>query len=92
MDKYEKLQLLNNFHILFESELVRIPEEKIRLQKSAKPEVLAKQHFTLKGYEVFFSRVRNGYRSIGSEFYWKGFVGKRTGEDVYLITKLKWYT
>jgi Holliday junction resolvase-like predicted endonuclease len=87
--KQEKLQLLSEFHTLFTSELAKIPKDKIYRQKTAKPEELAKEYYSSKGYEVFSSRIRDGYRSIGAEFYWRGFVGKRVESDLYLLNKLK---
>lgn len=89
MDKHEKLTLFSNFNQLFHYELSRIPYSEHETSEQGKAESIAEDHYRSKGYEVYRSRVNDGYRSIGVEFYWQSHIDKITDSDRELILKLK---
>lgn len=54
-----------------------------------KAEAIAEEHYRQKGVQVYRSRVNDGYRCIGVEFYWKEYESKISGSDRKLIQLLR---
>ena len=89
MEKPEKLAMFRDFNQLFHYELSKIPCSEIRVSQRGSAESIAEEYYQEKDYEVYRSRVKNGYRSIGVEFYWQSFAPKITPYDRLLVEKLK---
>ena len=89
LGKHEKLALFSDFNQLFHYELSQIPYSEHETNELGKAELIAEKLYQSKGFEVYRSRVNDGYRSIGVEFYWQSHVDKITEADRELISKLK---
>ena len=89
LSNHEKLEIFKLFNELFFYELSKIPYFELRLPIKAKAEDIAEQYFKIKGYEVLRSRVKNGYRCIGVEFYWKQYQTKLSTSDKQTVQQLK---
>ncbi len=89
MGREEKLELCKNFNQLFYYELSKIPYKELEVFERGRAESIAERLFNERGYEVYRSRIKGGYRTIGVEFYWRDFASQVTEEDRELIRKLK---
>lgn len=89
MSNSAKLQLINDYNQLFHYELSRIPYSELEVTEKGKAESIAESHYRNEGFEVFRSRINNGYRSIGVEFYWEEYKNKISESDEKLIQLLK---
>ena len=89
MSNSAKLQLINDYNQLFHYELSRIPYSELEVTEKGKAESIAESHYRNEGFEVFRSRINNGYRSIGVEFYWEEYKNKIFESDEKLIQLLK---
>lgn len=74
---------------ILQQEAARIPQQEIHVSSDNKPEDIAEKHFRELGHAVYRSRVSNGYRSIGAEFYWPSFRNKISAEDRAFIDRLR---
>ena len=89
MERIEKLDLFRDFNQLFHYELSRIPYSEIAVTQKGKAESIAEEYYKERGYEVYRSKVNDGYRCIGVEFYWQSFSSKITEDDRVLIKRLQ---
>lgn len=89
MTQLEKLTLFEDFTQLFHHELSKIPYSEITVTSKEKAESLAEDYYRRRGFEVYRSRIKEGYRSIGVEFYWKDYKDKLSASDRKLIGLLK---
>ena len=89
MEKPEKLAMFRDFNQLFYYELSKIPYSEIKVSQIGRAESIAEEYYREKDYDVYRSRIKNGYRTIGVEFYWQDFSTKITPCDMLLIEKLK---
>ena len=85
----EKLQLMDDCNQLFHHELSKIPYIELIVTDKRKAESVAEEYYRGRGFQVYRSRVKDGYRSIGVEFYWKQYQGKITESDRKLIGLLR---
>lgn len=85
----EKLQLINDYNQLFYYELSKIPYVELTVSDKGKAESVAEEYYRSRDFQVYRSRVRNGYRSIGVEFYWKEYQSKISESDRKLIRSLR---
>lgn len=85
----EKLRLFEDFNELFHYELTQIPIEQLKTTRSGKAEDIAQQYYEEQGHEVYRSRVTDGYRVIGVEYYWSDHAGKVSDADRIKISRLK---
>ena len=86
MNKLETIQL---YHQLIETEKVKIPETVLRVKALKKVEDLAEAYYQLQDFEVYRSRVVNGYRSMGVALYWTEFANKLSPRDAKLLVYLR---
>jgi len=86
----EKLLLISDFNQLFQYELSKIPYSELNVPKEnkEKAEIIAKSHFEKLGYDVYQSKINDGYRSIGVIYYWQEYISKITTADFKLIKKI----
>lgn len=89
MPTTEKIELFENFNELFHYELSRIPYSELKTDRKGKAEDIAQRHFEELGYEVYRSRVSDGYRVIGVEYYWQEHADKVSVADRARIDHLK---
>ncbi|MEK6755207.1 MAG: hypothetical protein AABZ02_03545 [Bacteroidota bacterium] len=89
MTHFAKLRLFEDFTQLFHHELSKIPYSEITVMSKEKAESVAEDYYRKKGFEVYRSRIKDGYRSIGVEFYWKDYKDKLLDSDRKLIALLK---
>lgn len=89
MTKTDKLKIIKSYDKLFNTELSKIPYSELKIIEKGRAEDVAEEYYRQQGYEVYRSRVKKGYRSIGAEYYWKSFIPKLSKEDKHLIEKLK---
>lgn len=89
MQKSEKVQIFEDFNELFHYELSQIPHDELKTVLKGKAEDIAQRHYEGMGYEVYRSRVTDGYRVIGVEYYWKDHANKVSAEDWAKIDRLK---
>ena len=89
MTKEEKISVIETYKQLMFYELNNLPEEKIRVFDTRGAEYIAEEYFESQGYSVYRSRVKDGYRSVGVEFYWPQYKDKITKKDREMIEKLK---
>lgn len=61
----------------------------MEVSKKGKAESIAEEYYREKGFQVYRSRINNGYRCIGVEFYWKEYQSKISESDQMLIHSLK---
>jgi len=89
MSTFEKLRLIDDCNQLFHHELSKIPYMELTISDKGGAESVAEEYYRGKGFQVYRSRVKNGYRSIGVEFYWKEYQSKITESDRKLIGLLR---
>lgn len=89
MSTFEKLKLINDYSQLFHYELSRIPYSELAVSEKGKAESIAEEYYRKKGFQVYRSRVNDGYRCIGVEFYWKEHESKISESDRKLIQLLR---
>lgn len=90
MSNTDKLSLFNSFEQLFHLELAKIPHLLLELPlANTKAETIAEAYYRNKGYDVYRSRVSNGYRCIGTEFYWPEYKNNLLPSDKKLVALLK---
>jgi hypothetical protein len=89
MSNADKLKLIGDCNQLFYYELSRIPYSELEVSERGKAESIAEAHYRNKGFQVYRSKINNGYRSIGVEFYWEEFKNKISESDERLIQILK---
>lgn len=89
MSNSAKLQLIDDYNQLFHYELSLIPYSELEVTEKGKAESIAESYYRNEGFEVFRSRINNGYRSIGVEFYWEEYKNKISESDEKLIQILK---
>ena len=89
MSTGEKLNLFADYNELFHHTLSKIPYSEIQTTQGGKAELIAEELFEKSGFEVHRSRVNNGYRCIGVEYYWQKYKDKISNSDKALIAKLK---
>jgi hypothetical protein len=85
MSAVEKLKLIDDYNQLFHYELSRIPYSELAVSEWGKAESIAEEHYRQKGFQAYRSRVNDGYRCIGVEFYWKEYESKISETDRKLI-------
>ena len=76
MSTSDKLQLIDDYNQLFYYVLSQIPYSELEVSKKGKAETIAEEYYREKGFQVYRSRINNGYRCIGVEFYWKEYKSK----------------
>lgn len=76
MSVVEKVRLFEDFNELFYYELSLIPYEELKTPQHGKAEDIAQKYYEGMGYEVYRSRVADGYRVIGVEYYWQDHAKK----------------
>lgn len=81
MTQLDKLTLFEDFTQLFLHELSKIPYSEITVTSKEKAESVAEDYYRKRGFEVYRSRIKDGYRSIGVEFYWKEYKDKLSVSD-----------
>ena len=81
MTQLEKLTLFEVFTQLFHHELSKIPYAEITVTTKEKAESVAENYYRQRGFEVYRSRIKDGYRCIGVEFYWKDYKDKLLPSD-----------
>ena len=59
------------------------------MSKKGKAESIAEKYYQNKGFQVYRSRINDGYRCIGVEFYWKEYKSKISESDRKLIQLLR---
>ncbi len=86
----EKLKIFSDYNELFHYELSKIPynEYKVENEVKLKAELIAKKYYEDKGFDVYQSKVNDGYRSIGALFYWLDHISKLTPNDMEMISKI----
>jgi len=86
----EKLKIFSDYNELFHYELSKIPYSEIKIGKEIKlkAELVAKKYYKDKGYNVYQSKVNDGYRSLGALFYWLDHISKLTSNDIEMISKI----
>ena len=89
MSTSDKLQLIDDYNQLFYYVLSQIPYSELEVSKKGKAETIAEEYYREKGFQVYRSRINNGYRCIGVEFYWKEYKSKISESDQRLIHLLK---
>jgi hypothetical protein len=89
MSTSDKLKLVDDYNQLFHYELSRIPYSEIVVTQKGKAETIAEGYYQNKGFAVYRSRINNGYRAIGAEFYWNEYKDKISDEDRKLIDLLR---
>jgi hypothetical protein len=89
MTRLEKLTLFEDFTQLFHHELSKIPYSEITVETKEKAESVAEDYYRKRGFEVYRSRIKDGYRCIGVEFYWKDYKDKLLAVDRELIGLLR---
>jgi hypothetical protein len=89
MTRLEKLTLFEDFTQLFHHELSKIPYSEITVKTKGKAESVAEDYYRKRGFEVYRSRIKDGYRCIGVEFYWTDYKDKLSAGDRALIGRLK---
>ena len=92
MSKEEKINIFNTFELLIESELAMMGEEQLQvgkeITKGIGAEDIAVQYYESHGFEVYRSRVKNGYRAICAERFWPEYLDKLTEEDKKMLNKI----
>lgn len=91
LDRLSKNQKIATFDIyaqIIQYELDKIPYIEKRISTKEKAESVAERYFEGIGYEVFRSRVTDGYRCIGVNYYWQKFADKITDRDKYFISRI----
>jgi Holliday junction resolvase-like predicted endonuclease len=81
--------LIEAYNQLFHYELSQIPYSELAVSEKGKAESIAEKYYREKGFQVYRSRVNDGYRCIGVEFYWKEYGDKISESDRKLIQLLK---
>ena len=71
MSTAEKLKLIDDYSQLFHYELSKIPYSELIVSERGKAESIAEEHYRKDSFQVYRSRVNEGYRCIAVEFYWK---------------------
>lgn len=89
MSTFEKLKLIDDYNQLFYYELSRIPYSELVVSEKGKAESIAEEYYRKKGFQVYRSRINNGYRCIGVEFCWKEYESKISETDRKLIQLLR---
>lgn len=89
MPTAEKISLFEDFNQLFYYELSKIPTAELKTTKTGKAEDIAQQYYEELGYEVYRSRIEDGYRIIGVEFYWQDYADKLSEQSKQTISRLK---
>jgi len=89
MTASDKLTLISDYNQLFHYELSKIPYSEMVVLVNGKAEDIAEEHYRKEGFQVYRSRIKYGYRSIGVEFYWQEYKEKLSSLDRDLITLLK---
>ena len=85
-----KSKIIQKYHNLINNELSKIKKEVLYTNSSnRKAEDIAEKFYTGKGYTVLRSRVKDGYRIIGVEFYWREYKDKITSKDKNIVRKIK---
>jgi Holliday junction resolvase-like predicted endonuclease len=87
--KLESMTRFEEFTQLFHHELSKIPYSEITNDTKEKAESVAADYYRKRGFEVHKSRVKNGYRCVGVEFYWKDYKDILSAADKELICRLK---
>jgi len=89
MSAADKLKLFKDYNQLFHYELSQIPYSELVVSQKGKAESIAAEYYREKGFQVYRSRVNDGYRCIGVEFYWKEHESKISESDRKLIRLLR---
>lgn len=89
MTSAEKVRIFEEYNELFFYELAQIPVEEMKTTQIGKAEDIAERHYKEQGYEVYRSRVTDGYRVIGVEYYWADHADKVSDADREKIARLK---
>lgn len=91
MSDAAKLALFLEAADLTQYVLSKIPRSEVcETLRRRKAEEFAEDYYRREGFDdVFRSRVKNGYRCIGTEFYWQDYAGDLTHHDLGLIETLK---
>jgi len=89
MSTFGKLKLVDDYNQLFHYELSRIPYSELVVSEKGKAESIAEEYYRKKGFQVYRSRINNGYRCIGVEFYWEEYKSKILETDRKLIQILR---
>jgi hypothetical protein len=89
MSTLEKLKLVDDYNQLFYYELSRIPYAELVVSEKGKAESIAEEYYRNNAFQVYRSRINNGYRCIGVEFYWEEYKSTILETDKKLIQLLK---
>ncbi len=85
-----KSKIIQKYHDLISHELSKIKKEVLYTNFSKrKAEDIAEKFYTRKGYTVLRSKVKDGYRIIGVEFYWREYKDKLTSKDKKMVSIIK---
>jgi len=90
MDKLARLKTIDEYHKIMDSILLELNKTQIIIKYDGKKksEILAEEYYRKKGYTVYRSRVRNGYRIIGARYYWKEWEEVLNNTDKEIINTL----
>ena len=89
MSSIEKLQLIDDYNQLFHHELSRIPYTELVVSEKGDAVSIAEAYYRREGYEVYRSRINNGYRSITVELHGDEYKSILSEQDERLIKLLK---
>ena len=89
MSSIEKLQLIDDYNQIFHYELSRIPYSELVATEKGDAVSIAEAFYLKEGYEVYRSRINNGYRSIILELYGEGYKNTLSEPDERLMQILK---
>lgn len=83
------IELIEKYHEVIATERAKIPEKILKVKEVRKPEALAEIYYVLQDFDVYRSRVVDGYRSIGTAIYWTKFANKITPREARLLNCLR---
>jgi Holliday junction resolvase-like predicted endonuclease len=82
--------VIKEYHKIMDRIMEKLKEKELvlNIKKGQKAEDLAEKYYTKKGYIVYRSRVKAGYRIIGVKYYWKEYEDLLTEEDKKIVYHL----
>jgi hypothetical protein len=86
----EQNKIIEQYHKIMDNIVLDLKksEKTLHFYKEGKAEDLAEDYFSKKGFIVYRSRVKKGYRIIGVRYYWKKYEVLLTNEDNDIISTI----